>query len=43
MKSSAARRVSKVLGLEPDSRRPEVKRAAKAQKGMWELYGEGKI
>jgi hypothetical protein len=31
------------LGLEPDSRRPDVQQAVQAMKGIWDFYGEGKI
>jgi hypothetical protein len=33
----------RVLGLEPDGRRPWVQRAVRALKGFEDFYGEGKI
>jgi hypothetical protein len=33
----------KVLGLEPRGRRPDVKQAVGATKGIRDFYGEGKI
>jgi hypothetical protein len=33
----------KVLGLEPRGRRPDVKQAVGATKGIRDFYGEGKV